>query len=75
MKATNQKSSGRCWIFACSNLIREKIAKECNIESFEISQAYLAMYDKLEKCNYFMESMLELIDKEYDDRTLSFLAS
>ena len=73
MKATNQKSSGRCWIFAASNVIREKIAKELNLEDFEISQSYLAMYDKLEKCNYFMESVMELLDKEYDDRTLSFL--
>ena len=75
MKATNQKSSGRCWIFAASNVIREKIARELNLESFEISQSYLAMYDKLEKCNYFMESVMELLDKDYDDRTLSFLLS
>ena len=73
MKATNQKSSGRCWIFAASNVIREKIANKLNIPDFEISQSYLAFYDKLEKCNYFMESVIELIDKDYDDRTLSFL--
>ncbi len=75
MKATNQKSSGRCWIFAGSNVIREKIAKELNIPNFEISQSYLAFYDKLEKCNYFMESVIELIEKDYDDRTLAFLLS
>lgn len=75
MKATNQKSSGRCWIFAASNVIREKIAKEVGLQDFEISQSYLAFYDKLEKCNYFMESVMELLDKDYDDRTLAFLLS
>lgn len=75
MKATNQKSSGRCWIFAATNVIREKIAKELNIDNFEVSQSYLAFYDKLEKCNFFMENIMKEIDKDYDDRTLSFLVS
>ena len=75
MTATSQKASGRCWIFAATNVIREKIAKELNIPEFEVSQSYLAFYDKLEKCNYFMESVMELLDKDYDDRTLSFLLS
>ena len=75
MKATHQKSSGRCWIFAATNVIREKIAKELNLEDFEVSQSYLAMYDKLEKCNYFMESVMELLANDYDERTLAFLLS
>ena len=73
MKATNQKASGRCWIFAATNVMREKVAKELNLEDFELSQSYLAFYDKLEKCNYFMEAIIGLRDKDYDDRTLSFL--
>ena len=73
MKATNQKASGRCWIFAATNVIRERIANELDLEDFEVSQSYLAFYDKLEKCNYFMESVMELLDEDYDERTLSFL--
>ena len=73
MSATNQKASGRCWLFAATNLCREIIAKKCNIASFELSQSYLAFYDRLEKSNYLLESVIELIDKEYDDRTLAFL--
>ena len=73
MTATNQKASGRCWLFAATNLCREIIAKKCNIASFELSQSYLAFYDRLEKSNYLLESVIELIDKEYDDRTLAFL--
>ena len=73
MSATNQKASGRCWLFAATNLCREIIAKKCNIASFELSQSYLAFYDRLEKSNYLLESVVELIDKDYDDRTLAFL--
>lgn len=70
MKVTNQKASGRCWIFAGCNVLREEIAKKCNIEQFELSQNFIAFYDKIEKINYVMESVLDLIDKPSDDRTL-----
>ena len=73
LPACNQKSSGRCWIFAGLNVIREKIAKKYNLENFELSQSYVAFYDKLEKCNYFISSIINLIDKDVDDRTLSFI--
>ena len=73
MSATNQKSSGRCWLFAATNVCREIIAAKCNIGEFELSQSYLAFYDRLEKSNYLLESVIELIDKDYDDRTLTFL--
>ena len=42
MKSTNQKSSGRCWLFAATNVLREHIAKELNLEDFELSQSYMA---------------------------------
>lgn len=70
MKATNQKQSGRCWIFAATNVLRELIAKKCRIKEFELSQAYIAFYDRLEKINYALESIIDLIDVDYDDRVL-----
>ena len=73
LPAANQKASGRCWIFAATNVCREIIAKECNLANFELSQSYLAFYDRFEKANYLLESVIELIDKDYDDRTLTFL--
>ena len=48
LEATNQKSSGRCWIFAGLNILRERVAKKFNIEKFELSQNYVAFYDKLD---------------------------
>ena len=68
LEATNQLSSGRCWIFAGLNILREKIAKKYNIEKFELSQNYVAFYDKLEKCNYFLEKAIEFIDADRENR-------
>ena len=73
LPAANQKASGRCWVFAATNICREIIASKCNMNNFELSQSYLAFYDRLEKANYLLESVIELIDKDYDDRTLAFL--
>ena len=73
MSATNQKASGRCWLFAATNVFREVIANKLNLGSFELSQSYLAFYDRLEKANYLLEAVIDLIDKDYDDRTLTFL--
>ena len=73
MKATNQKSSGRCWIFAATNLLRELVGKKINVDDFELSQNYLAFYDKLEKINYALESVIDLADRDHDDRTLAHI--
>ena len=63
MSAVAQNKSGRCWIFAATNLLREKIANDLNIDNFELSQSYIAFYDRLEKVNYLLETIIELKDK------------
>ena len=73
MEVTNQKQSGRCWIFAALNLFREEIAEKCNIEKFELSQNYIAFWDKFEKINFFYESMIELADRPLTDRLVIYL--
>ena len=73
LPVTNQKHSGRCWLFAATNVLRERIAKDLKLENFELSQSYLAFWDKFERCNYFLNAMLELADRPTDDRTVSFL--
>ena len=73
MPATNQKASGRCWIFSALNVLREMIAKKYNIRSFELSQNYIAFYDKLEKCNWFMNCVIAEGDTPLDDRTMQWL--
>jgi len=57
---TDQKNSGRCWLFAFLNIIRFKMIKKYNLlPSFEFSQNYLFFYDKLEKANYYLNFILE----------------
>ena len=73
MEVANQKSSGRCWIFAATNVLRERIAQRCNLEKFELSQSYLAFYDKFERANYFLESILETADLPTNDRTVAHI--
>ena len=66
--ATDQQSSGRCWLFASLNVMRHKlIAKYKLPPEFELSQTYLFKYDKLEKCNYAIEVVYELIVKQGKD--------
>lgn len=75
MKVTNQKSSGRCWLFAALNLFRELAAKKMNVEFFELSQNYIAYYDKLEKANFFLDSIMKTLDAPKDDRLVSYIVS
>ncbi|MBQ9264437.1 MAG: C1 family peptidase [Clostridia bacterium] len=73
LPVANQQRSGRCWLFAATNVLRERIAKELNLEEFELSQSYLAFWDKFERANYFLESILETADLPTDDRTVAFI--
>lgn len=72
-KVTNQRSSGRCWIFAACNVFRVAIMQKYNIKSFELSQAYLFFWDKVEKANYFLESILDTVGEDVDSRILGAL--
>ncbi len=71
---TDQKRAGTCWLFADLNWIRTLTMKKFKIEDLEFSENYLIFWDKLEKANYFLEEMINLIDREIDDReVLHFL--
>ena len=70
---TNQKSSGRCWLFAALNIFRYEIIHRYDLEDFELSQNYLFFYDKLERSNYYLETMIDLVEEPLDGRLLSFL--
>ncbi len=101
---TNQKSSGRCWLFACLNAMRIPFMKSKNLDDFEFSQGHLFFCDKVissyqistaystfssilmdvhglqvERCNYFLHSVVEAARKEPkekpDGRLFSFLLS
>lgn len=58
-KITNQKSSGRCWLFAALNVIRKEMLVKYSLKDFEFSQSYLFFWDKLERSNYVLESVID----------------
>ncbi|XP_003968294.1 bleomycin hydrolase [Takifugu rubripes] len=74
---TNQKNSGRCWIFSCLNVMRLPFMKAFNIEEFEFSQSYLFFWDKIERCYYFLHSYVETAQRKepVEGRLVQFLLS
>ncbi|XP_072254241.1 bleomycin hydrolase-like [Pyxicephalus adspersus] len=74
---TNQKNSGRCWIFSCLNVMRLPFIKKFNLEEFEFSQSYLFFWDKVERCNYFLNAFVETahLNEPVDGRLMQFLLS
>lgn len=70
---TNQRRSGRCWIFASCNVFRVAIMQKYNIKSFELSQSYLFFWDKVEKAFYFLQSILDTADETVESRIVQAL--
>lgn len=70
---TNQKKSGRCWLFASLNLMRPGTMKKLGVKEFEFSQNYALFWDKFERSNYFLEAMIELAGEPLDSRTVQFM--
>ena len=74
-KVTNQKKTGRCWMFAALNLFRVSAMKTMKLKDFEFSQNWTLFWDKFERANWFLEAMINLADRPADDRTVAFLVS
>ncbi|PYH66652.1 C1 family peptidase [Aspergillus vadensis CBS 113365] len=70
---TNQRSSGRCWLFASTNVYRVPLMKAYNLKDFELSQAYLFYWDKLEKANWFFEQIITTADEDLSGRLVQKL--
>jgi len=72
---TNQKSSGRCWMFAGLNLLRVGAMRAMNLKEFEFSQNFTLFWDKVERSNYFLEAIIQTAGRPVDDRTVATLLS
>lgn len=70
---TAQEKSGRCWMFAAMNILREITAEKLGVDEFEFSENYLAFYDKLEKTNNFLEMIIESADEKLDSHMMEHL--
>ncbi|WP_334340680.1 C1 family peptidase [Companilactobacillus sp. HBUAS56275] len=70
-KVSNQKQSGRCWLFSALNTLRTEFALRNNMKDFELSQNYLSFWDRLEKSNAFYQQVLETADLPIEDRKVN----
>ena len=72
---TDQKSSGRCWLFSGLNVLRSKMIDKYDLGNFTFSQNYVFFYDQLEKANLFLQGVIDTRDKSFDDREVDWLFS
>ena len=72
-KVSDQKASGRCWMFAALNTFRHKMIANFQLEDFELSQAHTFFWDKYEKSNWFLEQVIATADQELTSRKVKFL--
>ena len=70
---TNQKSSGRCWLFTGLNVIRAQVIAKYNLPEFELSQNYNFFWDQLEKANLFLQGIIDTREKPIDDKMVEWL--
>ena len=69
---TNQKSSGRCWMFSGLNVLRANFAKRTDSLKVTFSQDYLFFYDQLEKANLMLQGVIDTGKKPIDDLRVQF---
>lgn len=70
---TDQKQSGRCWMFSGLNVLRGIYAQRTDSLRVEFSQSYLFFYDQLEKANLFLQLAIDTSSKPIDDERVMFL--
>ena len=70
---TDQKSSGRCWLFTGLNVLRAKMIETHNLAGMEFSQNYCSFYDLLEKSNLFLQAIIDTRALPLDDRKVDWL--
>lgn len=70
---TDQKSSGRCWLFTGLNVLRSQMMRDNDLKELKLSQNYNFFYDQLEKANLFLQGVIDYADRPMDDRMVDWL--
>lgn len=70
---TDQKSSGRCWLFTGLNVMRAKAIARYGLPSFEFSEVYPFFWDQLEKANLFLQGIIDTAKEPLDSQTVEWL--
>jgi bleomycin hydrolase len=68
---TDQKSSGRCWMFSGLNVLRSNLAQRDSV-NMEFSQAYLFFWDQLEKANLMLQGVIDTAKEPIDHQRVQF---
>ena len=69
---TDQKQSGRCWMFSGLNVLRSNFAKRTDSLTVSLSQDYLFFWDQLEKSNLMLQGIIDTGSKPIDDQRVQF---
>ena len=70
---TDQKSSGRCWLFTGLNVLRAAAISKWDLGEFQFSQNHCFFWDQLEKANLFLQAIIDTRDKPASDREVDWL--
>ena len=70
---TDQRSSGRCWLFTGLNVLRSQMIAKYGLDEMEFSQNYCFFYDQLEKSNLFLQGIIDTREKPMDDKMVEWL--
>ena len=70
---TDQHQSGRCWLFTGLNVLRAKMISDLDLGELTFSHNYLFFYDQLEKCNLFLQGVIDTKHIPMEDRQVEWL--
>ncbi len=70
---TDQKRSGRCWLFTGLNVLRSQMMKDNDLGELKLSQAYNFFFDQLEKSNLFLQGIIDNADRPEEDKMVEWL--
>ena len=70
---SNQKSSGRCWLFTGLNVMRSDMISNLDLPEFQLSQNFNFFWDMLEKSNLFLQSVIDSAQEPMDNRRVEWL--
>lgn len=70
---SDQKKSGRCWMFTSMNVLRPMVIEKYKLSGFEFSHNYLYFWDIFEKANLYLESQIKYANKASDDKQVEWL--
>ena len=73
MGITDQQQSGRCWLFTGLNVLRAQMIEEYDLGELTFSHNYLFFYDQLEKCNLFLQAVIDTKHLKMEDRQVEWL--